>query len=127
MSLVCPSLSPVMPAFEPPATDSTSPQPAEGSLSKSLLKAGLLSFSSILVAEMGDKTQLATLLLSAETHNIWLTFSGAALALVLTSLVGVWAGSWVARRISPRLIKLGAGVGFVLIGGSLLISHFLSA
>lgn len=99
------------------------PSDEQGSRQKKLLRAGLLSFSSILVAELGDKTQLATLLLSADTRNFWLTFSGAALALVLTSLVGVWSGSWVAQRIPPRLIKLGAGVGFVLIGGSLLLGQ----
>ncbi len=95
----------------------------QGSRQKQLWRAGLLSFGSILVAELGDKTQLATLLLSADTHNFWLTFSGAASALVLTSLVGVWAGTWVAQRIPPRLIRLGAGVGFILIGGSLLLGQ----
>jgi putative Ca2+/H+ antiporter (TMEM165/GDT1 family) len=107
---------------EPGSADLHHSQKADqpGSRQKQLLRAGLLSFGSILVAELGDKTQLATLLLSADTRNFWLTFSGAALALVLTSFIGVWAGAWVAQRIPPRLIKVGAGVGFILIGGSLL-------
>lgn len=77
---------------------------------------GLIAFGSIFLAEMGDKTQLATVLLSAQSHRPVITFIGAASALVATSLIGVWAGRWVAARISPRTIKLAAGIGFVGIG-----------
>ena len=80
-------------------------------------KVGLVAFASIFLAEMGDKTQLATVLLSAQSHHPVITFAGAASALVLTSLIGVWAGRWVADRVSPRVIKLTAGFGFVGIGG----------
>ncbi|MEL7083598.1 MAG: TMEM165/GDT1 family protein [Cyanobacteria bacterium P01_A01_bin.3] len=80
-------------------------------------KVGLVAFGSIFLAEMGDKTQLATVLLSAQSHHPVITFAGAASALVLTSLIGVWAGRWVADRVSPRTIKLAAGIGFIGIGG----------
>ena len=80
-------------------------------------KVGLVAFGSIFLAEMGDKTQLATVLLSAQSHHPIITFMGAATALILTSLIGVWAGRWVADRVSPRTIKLSAGFGFVGIGG----------
>ena len=80
-------------------------------------KVGLVAFGSIFLAEMGDKTQLATVLLSAQSHHPVVTFAGAASALVLTSLIGVWAGRWVADRVSPRTIKLTAGIGFIGIGG----------
>ncbi|WP_017325866.1 TMEM165/GDT1 family protein [Synechococcus sp. PCC 7336] len=78
---------------------------------------GLVAFGSIFLAEMGDKTQLATVLLSAQSHHPVITFAGAASALVTTSAIGVWAGRWVADRVSPRTIKLTAGVGFIGIGG----------
>ncbi len=84
------------------------------------LRIGIVSFGSILLAEMGDKTQLATMLLSARAQNPVLTFIGAASALIATSLIGVWAGAWVARRVSPRLIKITAGIGFMAIGGVIL-------
>jgi putative Ca2+/H+ antiporter (TMEM165/GDT1 family) len=80
------------------------------------LQLALVTFGSIFVAEMGDKTQLATMLLSAKSHQPLLTFFGAAAALIATSLIGVWAGRWVAARVSPRTIKLTAGIGFIGIG-----------
>lgn len=82
----------------------------------------LVAFGSIFLAEMGDKTQLATALLSAESnHPLW-TFAGAATALIATSLIGVLAGQWVARVVPPKLIKVTAGVGFFAIGTTLLLS-----
>ncbi len=89
--------------------------PSEAGVSNET-KVGLVAFGSIFLAEMGDKTQLATVLLSAQSHHPAITFLGAATALVLTSLIGVWAGRWVADRVSPRTIKLSAGLGFVGIG-----------
>ncbi|MFQ3585708.1 MAG: TMEM165/GDT1 family protein [Cyanobacteriota bacterium] len=88
--------------------------------SQTAWRVALVSFGSILLAEMGDKTQLATLLLSARTQNPGVIFCGAAAALISTSLIGVWAGAWVARLFPPRWIKTMAGLGFVLIGLTLL-------
>ncbi|NJK72123.1 MAG: TMEM165/GDT1 family protein [Synechococcaceae cyanobacterium SM2_3_60] len=79
-----------------------------------------VAFGSILLAELGDKTQLATMLLSAKSHSPIATFVGASLALILTSLLGVLAGQWIAKRISPALLNWLAGGGFVIIGGSIL-------
>jgi putative Ca2+/H+ antiporter (TMEM165/GDT1 family) len=74
-------------------------------------------FWSIFVAELGDKTQLATLLYAADAHNPKLTvFAGAAAALVLTSAIGVLAGTFVSQHISPKLLSWLAGVGFIVIG-----------
>ncbi len=95
-------------------------EPSAKTIPTTALQAGLLSFGSILVAEMGDKTQLATMLLSARSANPFLTFVAAALALVATSLIGVWAGMWVAKVLPPRIIKLTAGIGFVGIGAVIL-------
>jgi len=66
------------------------------------------TFITILLAEMGDKTQLATLLISAESHSPWIVFAGAAAALITTSLIGVLLGYWLSRRISPRTMNIAA-------------------
>ncbi|MEC4983072.1 MAG: TMEM165/GDT1 family protein [Oscillatoria sp. PMC 1068.18] len=57
------------------------------------------TFVTILLAEMGDKTQLATLLMTAESHSPWVVFAGAATALIATSLLGVMLGYWLAKRL----------------------------
>lgn len=66
------------------------------------------TFLTILLAEMGDKTQLATLLITAESHQPWVVFAGAATALIATSLIGVALGWWLARRVSPKVMDLAA-------------------
>ena len=74
-------------------------------------------FVTIFVAELGDKTQLATLLYASEVHNPKLTvFVAAALALVLTSAIGVLAGGLVSEYLSPRVLSWVAGLGFIGIG-----------
>ncbi len=74
-------------------------------------------FASVFLAELGDKTQLATLLFAAEASNPKLTvFAAAALALAATSAVGVLAGAALAQAVSPRLLSTVAGLGFVAIG-----------
>ena len=74
-------------------------------------------FASVLIAELGDKTQLATLLFAAEGDNPKLTvFAASALALVLTSAVGVLAGAAVSQIVRPRTLSVVAGLGFVAIG-----------
>jgi putative Ca2+/H+ antiporter (TMEM165/GDT1 family) len=74
-------------------------------------------FATVFVAELGDKTQLATLLYAADKEVSKLTvFLGAAAALVLTSLIGVLAGSLVADHIDERVLKWVAGAGFIVIG-----------
>jgi putative Ca2+/H+ antiporter (TMEM165/GDT1 family) len=88
-----------------------------------LLRAFLTVFITVLLAEMGDKTQLATMLFSAEAKvSKWVIFAGAALALVLTSAIGVLVGAQVERFISPRTLKIVAGVGFIAIGVWTLVS-----
>jgi putative Ca2+/H+ antiporter (TMEM165/GDT1 family) len=74
-------------------------------------------FATIFVAELGDKTQLATLLYAAEAENPKLVvFLASASALTLTSLLGVFAGGLVAEYVSPRLLSWLAGLGFIAIG-----------
>ena len=74
-------------------------------------------FATIFVAELGDKTQLATLLYASDAENPKLTvFAASALALVLTSAIGVLAGSAVSHVINPKIVSWIAGLGFVAIG-----------
>jgi len=79
-------------------------------------KVMLTTFGMIFLAELGDKTQLATLAFSAESTSRLSVFIGSAGALILTSLLGVLFGSAVARLIPPQYIKMGAGGLFVLLG-----------
>lgn len=74
-------------------------------------------FSAVFLAELGDKTQLATVLFSAGKPGArWGVFLAAASALVLSTAIAVVAGAWVSEHISPRHLKLAAGTGFMLIG-----------
>ena len=74
-------------------------------------------FASVFVAELGDKTQLATLLYASQVQNPRLTvFVASASALVLTSAIGVLAGGWLSQHVSPRALHWVAGAGFVAIG-----------
>jgi putative Ca2+/H+ antiporter (TMEM165/GDT1 family) len=74
-------------------------------------------FATIFVAELGDKTQLATLLYATEARNPkWIVFLASAAALVLTSAIGVAAGSFISQQVSPKALSWVAGVGFVAIG-----------
>ncbi len=74
-------------------------------------------FVSVFLAELGDKTQLATLLFAAKAENPKLTvFAASALALVATSALGVLAGDAVSRVVDPQWLTRLAGVGFVAVG-----------
>jgi len=74
-------------------------------------------FATVFVAELGDKTQLATLLFSANRPESRLTvFLAASAALVIACAIGVLAGSVVGRYVNPRHLTLIAGVGFIAIG-----------
>ena len=81
------------------------------------LKILVTVFTSVFIAELGDKTQLATMLFAADKDASKLTvFVGAALALVLTSAIGVAAGSIVSQYVSEKTLQYFAGVGFIGIG-----------
>ncbi len=78
------------------------------------------TFLTIFLAELGDKTQLATLLMSAESQNPWVVFLGASTALIATSLLGVMVGRWIASRFSPKSIEIAAGISLLFISATLL-------
>jgi putative Ca2+/H+ antiporter (TMEM165/GDT1 family) len=77
----------------------------------------LTVFSTVFLAELGDKTQLATFLYASDADRSKLTvFLAAASALVVTSAIGVALGSVVAQYVNPRMLSYLAGAGFVIIG-----------
>ncbi len=77
----------------------------------------LTIFVSIFVAEMGDKTQLATFGFAAGTeHSKWLVFAASALALVAASAVAVLFGEAISRYIGERILEIVSGTLFVIIG-----------
>jgi putative Ca2+/H+ antiporter (TMEM165/GDT1 family) len=80
------------------------------------------TFAAIFLAEMGDKTQLATLSLAAGGSR-WVVFAAAAAALVATSAVAVIAGEAVARVVPPIWIKRAAGVLFLVLGAVYLLGR----
>jgi putative Ca2+/H+ antiporter (TMEM165/GDT1 family) len=80
-------------------------------------------FVAVFIAELGDKTQLATMLFAADREVSKLTvFLGASLALITASALGVLAGGIIAEYVSERLLRYVAGAGFVAIGIWTLIS-----
>lgn len=78
------------------------------------------TFITIFLAEMGDKTQLVTLLMSAESQAPWVVFLGAALALISTSLVGVLIGYWLSKKLSPQVLDLSVAILLLFITGWLM-------
>lgn len=74
-------------------------------------------FTTVFLAELGDKTQIATLLFASDKEVSKLTvFLGAALALVATSAIGVFGGEMLSRFIKPEVLPKVAGTGFIIIG-----------
>lgn len=78
------------------------------------------TFITVFLAELGDKTQLTTLLMSAESQSPWMVFMGAGSALVATSLIGVLMGRWLSKRLPPGTLEVAAGILLLLIAVMLL-------
>ena len=74
------------------------------------------TFLAIFLAELGDKTQLATLSLASGGSSRWLVFAGSALALVLSSAIATLAGEAVTRAVPAAWIQRAAGVLFIVLG-----------
>lgn len=74
------------------------------------------TFGAIFVAELGDKTQLAALSLSAGSKSKWLVFLASALALTASSAIAVGVGEGLSRVVSPLWLKRAAGVIFIVMG-----------
>ena len=87
------------------------------------LKLFAVVFGTVFVAELGDKTQLATLLYASDASHSKLTvFAASASALVLASALGVLAGALVSEFVSPRILRWVAGLGFIAVGVWVIVS-----
>jgi len=74
-------------------------------------------FLTIFVAELGDKTQIATLLYASDKKtNLTMVFIAASSALVLSTAIGVVAGGAISNYISAKQLNIIAGLGFIAIG-----------
>lgn len=81
------------------------------------LKVFMVIFGTVFLAELGDKTQLATVLFATRESISPLTvFLAASLALIATTAVGVAAGHYIADQIDTRILAYIAGIGFIIIG-----------
>jgi putative Ca2+/H+ antiporter (TMEM165/GDT1 family) len=79
-------------------------------------------FGTVFLAELGDKTQLATLLFASRgTVSLWMIFVAASLALVLTTAIGVAAGAFVSQHLNPKYLSYAAGIGFIAVGAWTLV------
>jgi putative Ca2+/H+ antiporter (TMEM165/GDT1 family) len=84
----------------------------------------LTTFGVIFLAEMGDKTQLAAMTMTAQSKRPWAVFIAAALALTVVSAIGVVAGSVIGNYIPLLWIKRAAAVAFIVIGVLILVGKF---
>ncbi|QLE54848.1 TMEM165/GDT1 family protein [Nostoc sp. TCL26-01] len=101
-------LTTIIEPIEPVVTDSPKKQ-------DSAIVVFATTFVTIFLAEIGDKTQLSTLLMSAESHSPWVVFLGSGAALITTSLLGVLLGSWVSKRFSAKTLDKSAGIMLLFI------------
>jgi putative Ca2+/H+ antiporter (TMEM165/GDT1 family) len=82
----------------------------------------LTVFLTIFLAELGDKTQLGTVLFASDRLlSRGGIFIAASLALILSSLMAVVVGDQISRVLSPATLKAVAGIGFIVIGVGLLV------
>jgi putative Ca2+/H+ antiporter (TMEM165/GDT1 family) len=84
----------------------------------------LTTFGIIFLAEMGDKTQLAAMTLSAQTKRPWAVFIGASLALAAVSAIGVLVGGVIGEYVPLVWIKRVAATAFIVIGVLMLAGKF---
>ena len=87
----------------------------ESNTEKNFLSIFITTFTTIFIAELGDKTQIATLMLSAESGRPVIVFIGSSIALISSSIVGVLIGKWLSRKISPKRFALFTGALMIII------------
>ena len=88
------------------------------------LRSFLTTFGLVFLAELGDKTQLATMSMAATGGQKWLVFTAAALALVLSSLIAVLVGDLLRSRVDPVPVQRCAAGLFLVLGGLMMVSSF---
>ena len=100
---------------QPGQPEKGAPIPEKGS-APSWGVAFITTFTTVFLAELGDKTQLAALLLSAQSGKPGVVFIGASVALICSSLVGVLLGRWLAKLMPPQQLERLAGILMVALG-----------
>ena len=86
------------------------------------LKIFFTVFAAVFIAELGDKTQLATMLFAADKEvSKWTVFMGASAALVVATAIGIIAGALLSEYINEKYLNYLAGAGFILIGAFTLV------
>ena len=86
------------------------------------LKVFFTVFAAVFIAELGDKTQLATMLFAADREvSKWTVFWGASSAPIVATVIGIIAGTVLSEFINERYLNYIAGVGFILIGAFTLV------
>ena len=93
--------------------------------SNSFISILITSFSTIFLAELGDKTQIATLMLSAQSGRPIIIFTAAALALISTSLLGVLVGQWISNNLPRQRFTLVSGIIMLSLGIYLVTQGFI--
>ncbi|MFI0401438.1 MAG: TMEM165/GDT1 family protein [Cyanobium sp.] len=106
--------SPEPPPESLPSSSDPIGLPAAGA--SSWLSVFLSTAGTVFLAELGDKTQLAALLLAAESGRPVVVAIGASLALICSSLVGVLLGRWLSSVMAPQQLERAAGVLMVGLG-----------
>ncbi|HHY42671.1 MAG TPA: TMEM165/GDT1 family protein [Thermoanaerobacterales bacterium] len=87
-------------------------------------KTFITTFFLVFLAELGDKTQLSTMLLSAHNESYFSVFLGAASALILNAAIGVYLGSLISKSVPLYYIHLGGGLAFIILGVLLITQKF---
>ena len=87
----------------------------EKNVEKKFISIFITTFTTIFIAELGDKTQIATLMLSAESGKPNIVFIGSSLALISSSLAGVLIGKWLSKKISPNKFAFFTGLLMIII------------
>lgn len=87
-----------------------------------MLKIFFSTFFVVFLAEIGDKTQLATMLLSSQSSSKITVFFGSSFALVCSSLLGVLLGSILTKYIPQNLLQVSSAIAFIIIGVLLLLN-----
>lgn len=82
----------------------------------------IATFLALFLAELGDKTQLAVITMSAQYKAPFTVFIGGSLALIMVTFIGAYAGSFITKYVPVKYLHLGTGTFFVLIGISILYS-----
>ncbi|MBF2097126.1 MAG: TMEM165/GDT1 family protein [Gloeomargaritaceae cyanobacterium C42_A2020_066] len=86
-----------------------------------------VTFLTVFLAELGDKSQLATIALSSRCQTPWVIFAGTTTALILVTTLGVGLGHGLGNVVSPLAMKGLAALGFLVLGLKTLISAWRPA